>query len=227
MVEFWSNNDRGYRIRLWIDQVGQNIQNNTSDVRIRLALLNQGWTFASYQCSGYVDGFGQRIDYSGSPAMLNRNSEIQLIDRTITVRHADDGSGAFGVRAHFNGSGGYSPGNLDIGNQGITLTTIPRGSSVSVPEGFIGNQVDITIDRKLAGATHTLRYAWGNKQGKIADNVGTSFKWTIPADFANDIPDATTGRGTIYVDTYVDGKLIQTQSATLTASVVKIGRAHV
>lgn len=220
MVEFWSNNDRGYRIRLWIDQVGQNIQNNTSDVRIRLALLNQGWTFASYQCSGYVDGFGQRIDYSGSPAMFNRNSEIQLIDRTITVRHADDGSGAFGVHAHFNGSGGYSPGNLDIGNQGITLTTIPRGSSVSVSEGFIGNQVDITIDRKIAGATHTLRYAWGNKQGKIADNVGTSLKWTIPADFANDIPDATTGRGTIYVDTYVDGKLIQTQSTALTARIV-------
>lgn len=91
---------------------------------------------------------------------------------------------------------------------------------MSVSEGFIGNQVDITIDRKLAGATHTLRYFWGNKQGKIADNVGTSFKWTIPADFANDIPNATTGRGTIYVDTYIDGKLIQTQSATLTACVV-------
>lgn len=220
MSEFWSNNDRGYRIRLWIDQVGKNDVNNTSDVRVRLALLNQGWTFASYQCSGYVDGLGQRIDYSGSPVMLSQNSEIQLIDRTITVRHADNGFGVFGVRAHFNGSGGYSPGNLDISNQDITLTTIPRGSSVSVAEGFIGNQVDITIDRKLAGATHTLRYAWGNKQGKIADNVGTSFKWTIPADFANDIPNATTGRGTIYVDTYVDGELIQTQSATLTASVV-------
>ena len=220
MVEFWSNNDRGYRIRLWIDQVGKNDVNNTSDVRVRLALLNQGWTFASYQCSGYVDGFGQRIDYSGSPVMLSRNSEIQLIDRTITVRHADNGSGVFGVRAHFNGSGGYSPGNLDISNQDIKLTPIPRGSSVSVAEGFIGNQVDITIDRKLAGATHTLRYAWGNKRGKIADNVGTSFKWTIPADFANDIPNATTGRGTIYVDTYVDGGLIQTQSTTLTASVV-------
>lgn len=220
MVEFWSNNDRGYRIRLWIDQVSQNIQNNTSDVRIRLALLNQGWTFASYQCSGYVDGFGQRVDYSGSPAVLNRNSEIQLIDRTITVRHADDGSGVFGVHAHFNGSGGYSPGNLDIGNQGITLTTIPRGSSVSVPEGFIGNQVNITIAPKIAGATHTLRYAWGTKQGKIADNVGTSFKWTIPADFANGIPNAASGQGTIYVDTYVDGKLIQTQSATLTAKIV-------
>ena len=29
MAEFWSNNDRGYRIRLWVDQVGQDIQNGS------------------------------------------------------------------------------------------------------------------------------------------------------------------------------------------------------
>ena len=219
MVEFWSNNDRGYRIRLWIDQVGQNVQNNTSDVRIRLALLNQWWTFAGYQCYGYVDGFGQRLEYSGSPSMLSNNSEIQLIDRTITVQHADDGTGVFVVRAHFNGSGGYSPGNLDIGSQTITLTTIPRGSTVSVSDGVIGKQVDIAINRKIGGATHTLRYAWGNKQGEIANNVGTSYKWTIPEDFANDIPNSTSGWGTIYVDTYINGNFIQTQSTTFTASI--------
>lgn len=219
MVEFWSNNDRGYRIRLWIDQVGQNVQNNTSDVRIRLALLNQWWTFAGYQCYGYVDGFGQRLEYSGSPSMLSNNSEIQLIDRTITVQHADDGTGVFVVRAHFNGSGGYSPGNLDIGSQTITLTTIPKGSTVSVSDGVIGKQVDISIDRKIDGATHTLRYSWYNKQGKIADNVGTSYKWTIPEDFADDIPNSTSGWGTIYVDTYINGKFIQTQSTVLTASI--------
>ncbi|AZF92670.1 tail protein [Streptococcus phage CHPC1109] len=219
MVVFWSNNDRGYRIRLWIDQVGQNVQNNTSDVRIRLSLLNQWWTFASYQCYGYVDGFGQRLEYSGSLSMLSNNSEIQLIDRTITVQHADDGTGVFVVRAHFNGSGGYSPGNLDIGSQTITLTTIPRGSTVSVSDGVIGKQVDIAINRKLGGATHTLRYAWGNKQGEIANNVGTSYKWTIPEDFADDIPNSTSGWGTIYVDTYINGKFIQTQSTVLTASI--------
>ncbi|MDA3769162.1 DUF859 domain-containing protein [Streptococcus thermophilus] len=219
MVEFWSNNDRGYRIRLWIDQVGQNVQNNTSDVRIRLALLNQWWTFASYQCYGYVDGFGQRLEYSGSPSMLSTNSEIQLIDKTITVQHADDGTGVFGVHAHFNGSGGYSPGNLDIGHQAITLTTIPRGSTVSVSDGVIGNQVEITINRKLDGAKHTLRYSWDDKQGEIASNVDTSYKWTIPWDFADNIPNSTSGRGTIYVDTYINGKFIQTQSTTLTARV--------
>ena len=220
MVEFWSNNDRGYRIRLWIDQVGQNVQNNTSDVRIRLALLNTTTTFAQYSCSAFVDFNGQRLNWSGSPSVLGWNQTIQLIDQTITVSHADDGTGVFGVHAHFNGSGGWSPGNLDIGNQQITLTTIPRGSSVRVSDGFIGNQVDISIDKKVGSATHTLRYSWYNKQGKIADNVGTSYKWTIPEDFANDIPNSTSGRGTIYVDTYINGNFIQTQSTTLTASVI-------
>lgn len=220
MAEFWSNNDRGYRIRLWVDQVGQDIQNNTSQVRLRLALLNTTTTFAQYQCSAYVEFNGQRLNWSGSPSVLSWYQTVELIDQTITVRHADDGSGVFSVRAHFNGSGGWSPVNLDIGNQQITLTTIPRGSSVRVSDGFIGNQVDISIDRKIGGATHTLRYAWGNKQGKIADNVGTSYKWTIPEDFANDIPNSTSGRGTIYVDTYINGNFIQTQSTTFTASVI-------
>lgn len=220
MVEFWSNNDRGYRIRLWVDQVGQDIQNNTSQVRLRLALLNTTTTFAQYQCSAFVDFNGQRLNWSGSPSVLGWNQAVQLIDQTITVRHADDGSGVFGVHAHFNGSGGWSPGNLDIGSQTITLTTIPRGSSVRVSDGFIGNQVDISIDRKIDGATHTLRYAWGNKQGEIADNVETSFRWTIPEDFANDIPNSTSGWGTIYVDTYINGSFVQTQSTTFTASVI-------
>lgn len=219
MAEFWSNNDRGYRIRLWVDQVGQDIQNNTSQVRLRLALLNTTTTFAQYQCSAYVEFNGQRLNWSGSPSVLSWYQTVELIDQTITVRHADDGSGVFSVRAHFNGSGGWSPVNLDIVNQQITLTTIPRGSSVRVSDGFIGNQVDISIDRKIDGATHTLRYAWGNKQGKIADNVETSFRWTIPEDFANDIPNSTSGWVTIYVDTYINGSFVQTQSTTFTASV--------
>lgn len=220
MAEFWSNNDRGYRIRLWVDQVGQDIQNNTSQVRLRLALLNTTTTFAQYQCSAYVEFNGQRLNWSGSPSVLSWYQTVELIDQTITVRHADDGSGVFSVRAHFNGSGGWSPVNLDIVNQQITLTTIPRGSSVRVSDGFIGNQVDIFIDRKIDGATHTLRYSWFNKQGKIADNVGTSYKWTIPEEFANDIPNSTSGWGTIYVDTYINGNFIQTQSTTFTASVI-------
>ena len=55
MAEFWSNNDRGYRIRLWLDQVSQNIGNNSSQVRVRLALLSTNYSFNSYSVSAFVD----------------------------------------------------------------------------------------------------------------------------------------------------------------------------
>lgn len=46
MADFWSNTNRGYRIRLWIDQTSQSIEDNSSQVRVRLALLNTFTTFA-------------------------------------------------------------------------------------------------------------------------------------------------------------------------------------
>ena len=217
MAEFWSNNDRGYRIRLWIDQTSQNIAGNSSQVRVRLALLNTTTAFAQYSCSAYVDLNGQRLNWSGSPNMTSYNSTIMLIDETITVSHNADGTKTFGLMASFSGSGGYSPGTLSISGNVFTLTTIPRSSSVSVGAGVIGSAVTINISRQSSSFKHTVRYHWGNKQGTIASNVDTSTTWTIPLDFANDIPNSTSGTGTIYVDTYSGSTNIGTQSTTLTA----------
>lgn len=219
MAEFWSNNDRGYRIRLWIDQTSQNISGNSSQVRVRLALLNTTTTFDQYNCSAWVDLNGQRLNWSGSPSMTSYNSTIWLIDQTITVGHNADGTKSFGLSASFSGSGGWSPGTLSIGGNSFTLTTIPRSSSVSVGVGTIGSSITINISSQSSSFKHTVRYAWGNKSGTIASNVDTSTAWTIPLDFANDIPNSTSGTGTIYVDTYSGSTKTGTQSTTLTASV--------
>lgn len=219
MAEFWSNDDRGYRIRLWVDQVSQNTQANSSQVRVRLALLNTTTAFAQYSCSAWVDLDGRRLNWTGSPNMTSYNSTIWLIDQTITVGHNADGSKSFGLSASFSGSGGWSPGTLSIGGNSFTLTTIPRSSSVSVGAGIIGSPITINISRQNPRFKHTIRYHWGNKQGTIASNVDTSATWVIPLDFANDIPNSTTGAGTIYVDTYSGGTRTGTQSVTLTASV--------
>lgn len=219
MAEFWSNNDRGYRIRLWVDQTSQNIGGNSSQVRVRLALLNTTTTFADYNCSAWVDLNGQRLNWSGRPSVLNYNQTIMLIDQTITVGHNADGTKSFGLSASFSGSGGWSPGTLSIGGNSFTLTTIPRSSSVSVGVGVIGSSVTININRQSSSFKHTVRYHWNNKSGTIASNVDTSTTWTIPLDFANDIPNSTSGTGTIYVDTYSGSTKTGTQSTTLTASV--------
>ena len=219
MAEFISNNDRGYRIRLLLDQVGQNFANNTSQVRVRLALLNNYMTFADYNCSAFVDINDQRLNWSGRPDMLNYNSTIWLIDTTITVTHNPDGEKTIGFMAQFTGSGGYSPGTLNIGGNSFDLTTIPRASSVSAVSGTIGSGVTINISRASDIFTHKIRYKWGNTSGDIASNVGTSVTWTIPLAFASQIPNATSGNGTVFIDTYSGSTLIGTKSTSLTATV--------
>ncbi|WP_416458384.1 DUF859 domain-containing protein [Streptococcus thermophilus] len=219
MAEFWSNNDRGYRIRLWVDQVGQERVANTSQVRFQLALLNTTTTFAQYQCNAYIEFEGQRLNWSGSPSMLGWYQTIPLIDQTVTINHDSEGKKTFSFSAQFNGAGGWSPRTLTISGNSFTLTDIQRSSSVSVDAGTIGSSVTININRQSSSFKHTVRYLWGNKSGTIASNVDTSTTWTIPLDFANDFPNSETGTGTIYVDTYSEGTMIGTQSATLIASV--------
>ncbi|HEM3538422.1 TPA: hypothetical protein U1B35_002152, partial [Streptococcus suis] len=89
----------------------------------------------------------------------------------------------------------------------------------SVGPGVIGSALTININHQSSSFKHTVRYVWGNKSGTIATNVDTSTTWTIPLDFANDIPNATSGTGTIFVDTYSGSTKTGTQSTAFTASV--------
>lgn len=219
MAEFWSNNDRSYYLRLWVDQVSQNTTDNSSQVRVRLALTNGAHTFSDYDCSSSVTVDGQTLSWSGRPSMLSQNSSIMLIDRTVTIRHENDGKKSFSLSATFSGGGGWSPGTLSISRNSFTLSTIPRSSSVSVSSGVIGSSVTININRQSSSFKHTVRYSWAGKSGTIATNVDTSTTWTIPLDFANDIPNSASGTGTVYVDTYSGSTKTGTQSTTLTASV--------
>lgn len=219
MAEFWSNNDRSYYIRLWVDQVSQNTVENSSQVRVRLALTNGAHMFADYDCTASVTVDGQTLSWSGRPSMLSQNSSIMLIDKTVTIRHDNDGKKSFNLSATFSGSGGWSPGTLTINRNSFTLSAIPRTSSVSVSAGVIGSSITININRHNSIFKHTVRYSWASKSGTIATNVDTSTSWIIPPDFANNIPNSASGTGTIYVDTYSGSTKTGTQSTTFTASV--------
>lgn len=219
MAEYWSNDDRGYRLRLWVDQVSQNIDGNSSQVRVRLSLHNGLYSFAQYDCRASVTVDGQTQNWSGRPDMLQFNSMIWLIDHTFTVGHNPDGTKSFGFSAKFSGSGGWSPapGSLSLSGN-FSLTTIPRASGITVGNCIIGSSTTITIQRAANNFTHTIRFAWGRKSGTIASNIGTSAVWYIPLNFAEDIPNNVSGRGTIYVDTYSNGRKIGEKSVTFEAS---------
>lgn len=220
MAEFWSNNDRGYRLRLWVDQVSQDAVANTSQVRFQLAILNTAATFASYSCSAFIDfDGGRRLNWSGSPNMTSQNSTIMLIDETVTVNHGDDGKKIFGFMARFTGGGGYSPNTLEIGGNSFTLTDLQRSSNLKVSSAVFGKEATITIDRQNPTFKHTVRYQIGDSSGTIASNVDTSATWTIPLDLINKFTNTVNVQGIISVDSYLQGSKIGTQSTTINISV--------
>lgn len=219
MADYFSNTNRGYTLRLWVDQLSQDIPGNSSQVRLRLSLLNKAATFAEYDCTAYVTVDGQTINWSGRPSMLEQDSVIFLLDRTVTINHNADGTKTFNLTAGFEGGGGWSPSGLYISESSFTLSTIPRSSSVNVSSGVIGGTITININRHSPSFKHTVRYEWAGKTGTIASYVDTSTTWSIPIDFANDLQNSASGTGTIYVDTYSGSTRVGTQSTTFTASV--------
>lgn len=208
MAEFWSNNDRGFRLRLWVDQISQDKTANTSQVRFQLALLNTAATFTGYSCSAFIDFDGnRRLNWSGSPSVLGSNQIIPLIDETVTVNHDGDGTRTFGFMAQFVGGGGYSPNTLTIGGNSYKLTDIARGSSTSDITATIGKPVTINIDRKQNTYRHSIWVRFGNYDKKVAgDDVETSYTWTPEVALYDQLPDNTSGFGEVTIIAYENSR---------------------
>ena len=83
----------------------------------------------------------------------------------------------------------------------------------------MGTQVTLYTNRQSSAATHTLRYSFFSVNQTIATGVTDSCAWTPPVSLAAQIPNATSGWGTLLCDTYVNGKLVSTKSCTFTLRV--------
>lgn len=208
MAEFWSNSDRGFRLRLWVDQVSQDKVANTSQVRFQLALLNTAATFTGYSCSAFIDFDGnRRLNWSGSPSVLGANQIIPLIDETVTIRHDGDGARTFGFMAQFTGGGGYSPNTLTVSGSSYKLTDIPRGSSTSDITAVIGKPTTININREQDTYRHSIWVRFGSWEKKIAgDDIETSYTWTPEPALYNQLTDNTRGFGEVTIIAYENGR---------------------
>lgn len=83
----------------------------------------------------------------------------------------------------------------------------------------MGKSVTINTPAVNSAYRHTLRYAFGKATGTIAENVASSKSWTPPVSLASQIPDAASGIGTIYCDTYSGSTLLGTKSVSITLTI--------
>lgn len=215
----YSNSSGSLFLNVYIDQGAQNIAANTSTVNWEMTVSRSSY-YHTYNNNGSstlslsLDG---RNVHSSNPTWEVWDGEVTLARGSSTIAHNADGSKILPLSCTFNPNNGYHESITVTAN--ISLTTIPRASSVSVNAGTIGSPITINISRHSSTFKHTVRYVWGNRSGTIASNVDTSTTWMIPLDFANEIPNSTSGSGMIYVDTYAAGTKIGTQSTILTASI--------
>lgn len=218
MAKF-SNSSGSLYLNVYVDQGSQSITANTSTVNWRMTVSRTG---AYYTHNHQGDSTlslnldGSNVHYS-YPTWETSGEEYTLASGSSTISHNADGTKTLPISCTFNPNNGLHE-TITV-SASLSLTTIPRSSSVSVSAGVIGSSVTININRQSSSFKHTVRYSWAGKSGTIATNVDTSTSWTIPLDFANDIPNSASGTGAIYVDTYSGSTKTGTQSTTLTASV--------
>ena len=218
MAKF-SNSSGSLYLNVYVEQGSQSITDNTSTVNWRMTVSRTGAYYTRNQQGDSTLSLnldGRNVHYS-YPTWETSGEGYTLASGSSTISHNADGTKTLPISCTFNPNNGLH-GTITV-SASLSLTTIPRSSSVSVSPGVIGSSVTININRQSSSFKHTVRYSWAGKSGTIATNVDTSTSWTIPIDFASDIPNSASGTGTIYVDTYSGSTKTGTQSTTLTASV--------
>lgn len=139
------------------------------------------------------------------------------------ISHNSDGTKTVSIAVSMkgytlNGQGG-SGWNI-TGSKDITLTAIPRASSVSAAGGNIGTAQTITISKASSSFTHTLTYSFAGATGTIATKTSSSsVSWTPPMSLCSQIPSATSGTCTITCETYSGSTYIDKKTCTMTLSV--------
>lgn len=161
-----------------VSETSYSIADNTSKVRIIWKSTQTGSSYNGFTRTAYyyysVNGgseIGKTVSYT-----LPQNSTKTIVDTTLTVPHEPDGSGTIKVRTWMDTD--ISAGVIQKDSGTITLTTIPRKSTLSVSNGELEKAQTLKATRKSDSFTHTLTWTCGAHKGTI-DTKSSAVSWTF------------------------------------------------
>ena len=173
------------------------IENNTSSVTVEHFLSHHyagsylaGSCTVNWNCNGQEESETKTIN-SGS---LSSYQKFSLGSRTFTVRHNSDGKKIVSVggsmsTTQFNPNSASSSGSME-------LTTIPRASDIAVSNTDLGQNIPITIGKKVDTFTSTLTYTIGTLTGTIVEKTNLSnYPWVMSSTLINQIKNAYSNTG--------------------------------
>lgn len=190
-----------------------NVNNNTSNITVKVSCwrTNTGYTtWGTGTCYCKINGTTYSSGITNDQSITS--SSRVLFTKTLDIGHNNDGTKSIYVSAWINHD------RFSSSEQGfnVTLTTIPRASGLSSSTDVLefGGSISVTINKAASAFRHWVYYVFGNTTITVAENVDSSFKFNPPLSLMDQIPNATTGVGTMYVDTYTNGSSSKTKIGT-------------
>lgn len=217
------NNNGGsssFNFKLEVIENATSTSNNTSNLTVNLYAKHNN-------NSGYKQISGPKASISiDSIQKVNADvkeiygSNYKLIAAWIgDIPHDNDGRKIVNVNVAYTPNTSYQYASRACTfNESVTLSNIARKSDFTASNALIGGACNISINR-AANFTHTLSYSFGNLSETIATGVATSYGWTIPTKFYEQIKNSKTGNCTITCITYNGSSEIGRISKTINISV--------
>ena len=209
---------------LTLTQKSQDISANSSSVRILWQSTQTGDSWNGYKRTAkyYISkNGGAETEYTVEYTLPKKTTQT-ILDITVSVPHKSDGTGSISVRTWMDT--GISSGAIEK-TQTLTLTAIPRLSTMTVTNGTLGEGQKITVTQKNSSFTHSIRYSCGAYSGYIkADGTSSTNEymysncslglWTPPLDFANEAPDKESVSVSFKITTYKNAQAIGSEQIT-------------
>lgn len=199
-------------------QNSQNVTNNTSNVtvKVRFWRTNTGYTtYGTGTVYCKINGTTYSAGVTSSQGITSGG--IQLFSKTLDIAHNADGSKSLTMSAWISHS------QFSSSEQSYTqnLSTIPRASSLSLSSSNVnaGSSITLTITRASTSFVHDAYFTFGSKTYAVGKSLTTSGTYTIPMDCLTEVPNATSGVGTIRLYTLSGGTIVGSVDVGITVNV--------
>lgn len=169
---------------------------------------------------------GSTVHDASHTVSCGSGQTVGIADGYTTVSHNVDSSKSISVSASFScdNTSYYAPRTGSCSGS-LTLTTIPRASSISIDSPSIecGNTININGSSASKNFTHKIYATWNGKTSElvtIASGTTTpSFSYTIPTSWEKDLPNSTSGIATFTLETFSGSNSIGSKSVNATIKV--------
>lgn len=223
----------GVTVRVYWSETNS-IEKNQSVVTITdLQVMSSWYSGVTYYLDGTIsvdDSVAVTMDSNTGthPVTLSDLDAFYSVDGTLgavsEITHNDDGSKAVTIAVSIKGytrSGGGGSGWSVSGSQAVTLTTIPRKSTLSASNGTLGTAQTLTVTKKADSFTHTILYTCGTikNQTICSKSSETSISWTPSINLASQNTTGTSVAITLTITTYSGSTSVGSNSISITCAI--------